>query len=150
MAVAVVDLLETVEVDHQQGYGGGLGSSEQVSAALLQMASVGQVGQRVGAGFPAGLGQRAELVEGERRAQQGGDDAGSGELARGQREGELAAGHQYREGGETGHGRRRGRRAFDRLGGQGVVASGRAAEAGRDGEGNEGQGQPRSTGSPSW
>ena len=35
VAVAVVDLLEAVEVDHQHGDGGGLGSGEQVGAALV-------------------------------------------------------------------------------------------------------------------
>jgi len=115
VAVAIVNGLESVEVDHQQGDGRGLRSSEQLSAALLQMTPVGHVGQRVGASLAAGLRQGTKLVKGECSSQQGYKDAGTGELARSQRKGGVMPGHQYRQARKTGQGRWHYRRALDRL-----------------------------------
>ena len=57
MSVPVVDDLESVEIDHQQGDRCGIGSREHAGAVLLQVPTVGQGGERVGAGLAAGFGQ---------------------------------------------------------------------------------------------
>ena len=138
VAVAVVDDLEVVEVDHEQADRRGVGSREQAGAVLLEMASVGQVGQRVGARLPPRRGQGPQLAEGQRGAEQGEEQTGGGEFGCGRREGGTASGRQDGEGDESRQRRRHDRRAPVQL--DGVVAvgvTGRVAVTGRGREHSE-------------
>ena len=61
VAVAVVDLLEVVDVDHQrrERLAAAAGAGELVARALLERAPVEQAGERIGGGGVAQLGDQA-------------------------------------------------------------------------------------------
>ena len=63
VAEAVVDLLEPVQVQHQQGTSLALGQRQAGRDVGVERAPVGQPGQRVGTGLATQVGHRDELPE---------------------------------------------------------------------------------------